>query len=55
MVDYSTLIASLREYGFEVERVIEVPANAGVAEFVINGQVRTLAEVRQMLADAETK
>lgn len=55
MVDFDTLIASLGRYGYSVERVIEVPANAGEAELVVNGQVLTLAEVRQLLVDAEEK
>lgn len=55
MVDFDTLITSLARYGYNVERVIEVPANAGEAELIVDGQVLTLAAVRQLLADAEER
>lgn len=55
MIDFDTLVASLRRYGFTVERVFEVPENAGEAELIVDGKVLTLAEVRQLLADAEAK
>ncbi len=53
MVDYDTLVASLRTSGFNVERVIEVPENAGESQMVIDGKLFTLSEVRLMLAQAE--
>ncbi len=55
MIDYETLVASLRNYGFAVERVIEVPENAGDSQFAIGGKLFTLTEVREMLAEAEEK
>ena len=55
MIDYDTLVASLRTHGFAVERVIHVPENAGEAQFEIDGKLLTLTEVRLMLAEAEGK
>ena len=55
MIDYDTLVASLRTHGFAVERVIPVPENAGGSQFVIGGKLFTLGEVRQMLAEAEDR
>lgn len=55
MIDFDTLVASLRHYGYSVERVIEVPENAGEAELIVDGQLRSLAEVRALLADAESR
>lgn len=53
MIDYDTLVASLRMHGFAVERVIHVPENAGDSQFVIDGKLFTLEEVRLMLAEAD--
>lgn len=50
MVDFDTLVAALRQRGYRVDRVFEVPENAGGAELVVDGQLLTLAEVRQLLA-----
>ena len=55
MIDFDTLVTSLRHFGHHVERVIEVPDNAGKAEFVVDGKLLSLAEVRQMLVDDEAK
>ena len=55
MIDYDTLVANLRAYGFAVERVIQVPENAGESQFVIDGKLLTLTEVRQRLAEAEDR
>ena len=55
MVDFDTLVTSLGRYGYKVERVIEVPANAGEAELIVDGQVLALAEARQLLVDAEAR
>ena len=55
MVDFDTLVASLRHFGHHVERVIEVPQNAGEAEFVVDGKLLSLADVRQLLVDDEAK
>ena len=53
MIDFDTLIASLKRYGYNVERAIEVPENAGEAEFMVDGQPLSLAEVRALLEEAE--
>lgn len=55
MIDYNVVVASLRTYGFAVERVIQVPENAGDSQFLIDGKLFTLTEVRAMLAEAEQK
>lgn len=55
MVDFDTLVASLERYGYTVQRVIEVPENAGEAELIVDGQVFSLAAVRQLLEDAEAR
>lgn len=55
MVDYDTLVASLRTHGFTVDRVIEVPENAGESQLIVDGKLLTLTEVRQMLAEAEAR
>lgn len=55
MVDYDALVASLRTFGFNVERVIRVPENAGESQLVIDGKLFTLSEVRLMLAEAEER
>lgn len=55
MVDYDTLVMSLRSLGYNVERVIEVPANAGTAELVVDGKVIPLEEARRLIAAAEPK
>lgn len=55
MVDYDTLVASLRTHGFAVERVIQVPETAGDSQFMIDGKLFTLTEVRNMLAEAEER
>ena len=55
MVDHDTLVASLRNFGFNVERFIEVPENAGDSQVVIDGKLFTLSEVRLMLAEAEER
>ncbi len=55
MVDFDTLIASLRRYGYTVQHTIEVPGDAGSAEFMVDGQLLSLAEVRGLLEVAEAK
>ena len=55
MVDYDTLVASLRMHGFAVERVMLVPENAGESQFMVDGKLLTLAEVRLMLVAADEK
>ena len=55
MVDYDILVTSLEQRGFHVERVINVPSNAGTAELVVDGKLITLEEARQLLEDAKPK
>ena len=55
MVDYEVLTAALLNYGHKVERVIDVPKNAGNAEFIVDGRLLTLVEARQLLEEAEAK
>ncbi len=55
MVDYDLLIASLQQRGYHVDRVIEVPSNAGTAELVIDGKMLSLEEARKLLEVAEPK
>ena len=55
MIDYETLVASLRAAGHTVGKVIPVPANAGTAEIPVDGKMLTLEEARQLLADKEPK
>ncbi len=55
MVDHDTLVASLRNFGFNVERFIEVPENAGDSQVLIDGKLFTLTEARLMLAEAEKR
>lgn len=55
MIDFETLVTSLQERGYNVERIIEVPENAGKAELVVDGNLITLAEARQLLVDSEPK
>ena len=53
MVDFDTLIASLETRGYQVERVIHTPANAGDAELVIDGKLVSLEDARQLLEDSQ--
>ena len=53
MIDFEVLTAALQRYGHKVERIIETPTNAGVAEFIVDGRTLTLLEVRQLLEKAE--
>ncbi len=55
MVDHDTLVASLRNFGFNVERFIEVPENAGDSQVLIDGKLFTLTKARLMLAEAEKR
>ncbi len=55
MVDHDTLVASLRNFGFNVERFIEVPENAGDSQILIDGKLFTLAQARLMLAESEER
>ena len=53
MVDFETLIASLQDRGHTVERAFEVPSNAGDAELIVDGQLLSLAQARELLVDPQ--
>jgi hypothetical protein len=53
MLDVDLLVQQLRNHNHTVESVIPVPSNAGEYEFIIDGQVLSLAEVRLMLESDE--
>lgn len=55
MIDHDTLVASLRTFGFNVERFIEVPENAGDSQILMDGRLFTLAEARVLLAEAQER
>ena len=55
MIDFDTLIASLEARGHQVDRVINTPANAGIAELVVDGNLISLEDARQLLEDAQSK
>ena len=55
MVDLDLITQQLRSYGHTVTSHYKVPENAGEYEFVVDGNVLTLADVRGLLAtDEET-
>ena len=49
------MVGSLEQRGYHVDRVINVPANAGTAELMVDGKLITLEEARQLLEDAQPK
>ena len=49
MLDIDLFVSQLRSHNHTVESVIPVPENAGEYEFLIDGQVLSLAEARLML------
>lgn len=55
MVDFETLANSLRKFGHKVERPMEIPANAGSFELMVDGKLLTLAEARGLLVSEEAK
>ncbi len=55
MVDLDLITKQLRAYGHTVTSHYKVPENAGEYEFVVDGNILTLGEVRALLtADEET-
>ena len=55
MIDYETLVRSLRAHGHTVENVIEVPSNAGTGELTVDGKVLTVEEARALLDNVQAK
>ncbi len=53
MVDTGLLVNQLRAFGHTVTHVMDVPNNAGVYEFNVDGKVLTLEEARALLANDE--
>jgi hypothetical protein len=53
MVDTDLIVLALRKRGHTVESVIPVPENAGEYEFLVDGNLLSLAQTRALLeADA---
>ncbi len=51
MTDIDLIVQQLRAHNHTVEHVNPVPANAGEYEFMVDGQLRSLLEVRAILED----
>ena len=55
MVDIDLIVQTLRQHGHTVGNVIPVPDNAGLYEFLIDGNTLTLEEARELLEQDEAK
>jgi hypothetical protein len=53
MVDTGLLVEALRKHGHTVGHFFHVPENAGEYEFEVDGDLLTLAEVRNLLEHEE--
>ena len=53
MVDTELLVNALRAYGHTVTHTTNVPKNAGMWEFDVDGKMLTLEEARELLAADE--
>jgi hypothetical protein len=51
MIDTELIVAGLRKRGHTVEHVIKVPENAGEYEFMVDGNLLTLADARVLLEE----
>lgn len=49
MIDINLLVQQLRSQGHRIDSVIRVPENAGDFEFLIDGHLLTLSDVRGQL------
>ncbi|HVG27032.1 MAG TPA: hypothetical protein VM865_05465 [Acidobacteriaceae bacterium] len=49
MLDKELLVQALRKRGHTVESVISVPENAGDYEFMVDGELLSLDEVRALM------
>ena len=54
MLDIDLLVQQLRLRGHKVDSVIPVPENAGDFEFMIDGHLLTLSDVRGQLEQDQT-
>ena len=52
-IDIDLIVDALRKNGHTVEHVYSVPDNAGIYEFIVDGNALNLEEARQLL-DRET-
>lgn len=50
MVDIELILQQLRAFGHTVTHTFATPSNAGDHEFIVDGNVLTLEEVRALLA-----
>jgi hypothetical protein len=48
-IDIDLIVDALRKNGHTVEHVYSVPDNAGIYEFVVDGNALNLEEARQLL------
>ena len=55
MIDTDLIVEGLRNFGHTVDEVIAVPSNAGEYEFHVDGELLSLTEARQLLADEQAK
>lgn len=55
MLDIDLLVQQLRLRGHKVDSVIRVPENAGDFEFVIDGHLLTLSDVRGQLEQDQSR
>jgi hypothetical protein len=55
MIDIELLVQQLRMHGHKVDSVIRVPENAGDFEFMIDGKLLTLSDVRGELEQDQSR
>jgi hypothetical protein len=48
-IDIDLIVDALRKNGHTVEHVYSVPDNAGIYEFIVDGNALNLEEARQLL------
>jgi hypothetical protein len=55
MVDTDLIVQDLRNLGHTVGHVIAIPENAGTYEFLVDGRILTLDQVRALLESEQPK
>jgi hypothetical protein len=55
MIDTDLIVQDLRSLGHTVGHVISIPENAGEYEFLVDGQILTLQQVRELLESEQPK